>query len=130
MYKRKLEYNAVLVHFYGKFLLSGSKFPIRALSEVPAADPITPRREDEESTPNNWKIKMLYDGDCPLCMREVYFPTPTLPFFFSLICKFMPLYMCVTLVCMLMSFYGCEMFYRLTCLGRGMNAMVLSSLLT
>ncbi|KAL1812463.1 hypothetical protein ACET3Z_022528 [Daucus carota] len=24
-----------------------------------------------ESSPSNWKVKMLYDGDCPLCMREV-----------------------------------------------------------
>lgn len=69
----KLGYNAALVHFYCKFLLTGSKFRSRAISEVPAADPITPKREDEESTPHNWKIKMLYDGDCPLCMREVYF---------------------------------------------------------
>lgn len=22
---------------------------------------------------NNWKIKLLYDGECPLCMREVNF---------------------------------------------------------
>ncbi|KAF3437089.1 hypothetical protein FNV43_RR19842 [Rhamnella rubrinervis] len=49
----------------------GSKFPIRAISEVPAADPISTKREDEESTRQTWKIKMLYDGDCPLCMREV-----------------------------------------------------------
>ncbi|XP_015882648.1 uncharacterized protein At5g50100, chloroplastic [Ziziphus jujuba] len=53
---------------------SGTKFPIRAVSEAPAADPITPKKEDDgssSSSPQNWKIKMLYDGDCPLCMREV-----------------------------------------------------------
>lgn len=27
----------------------------------------------EDACPSNtWKIKILYDGDCPLCMREVY----------------------------------------------------------
>ncbi|KAL6181508.1 hypothetical protein ACLB2K_048163 [Fragaria x ananassa] len=50
---------------------SGFKFGIRAISEA-AANPITPKKENErESAPENWKIKMLYDGDCPLCMREV-----------------------------------------------------------
>lgn len=33
---------------------------------------------DRANTPNqdanpDWKIKLLYDGDCPLCMREVNF---------------------------------------------------------
>ncbi|TQD76940.1 hypothetical protein C1H46_037533 [Malus baccata] len=33
---------------------------------------MTPKKEnDQEQTPQNWKIKMLFDGDCPLCMREV-----------------------------------------------------------
>lgn len=27
----------------------------------------TPDEQDQ------WKIKMLYDGDCPLCLREVFF---------------------------------------------------------
>jgi hypothetical protein len=26
----------------------------------------------KEPSDSNWKIKMLYDGDCPLCMREVH----------------------------------------------------------
>jgi len=26
----------------------------------------------KEPNDSNWKIKMLYDGDCPLCMREVH----------------------------------------------------------
>jgi predicted DCC family thiol-disulfide oxidoreductase YuxK len=26
-------------------------------------------------TPPRWKIKLLYDGDCPLCLREVNFLT-------------------------------------------------------
>ncbi|KAL5544264.1 hypothetical protein UlMin_008048 [Ulmus minor] len=50
---------------------SGSKFAIRTVSEAAAADPFAPKKQDEESSPENWKIKMLYDGDCPLCMREV-----------------------------------------------------------
>lgn len=35
---------------------------------VPVAEP-----KDEDHTPQaeTWKVKMLYDGDCPLCMREV-----------------------------------------------------------
>ncbi|KAA8542636.1 hypothetical protein F0562_023865 [Nyssa sinensis] len=35
------------------------------------AEPAAPKKEDEEKSSQNWKIKMLYDGDCPLCMREV-----------------------------------------------------------
>jgi predicted DCC family thiol-disulfide oxidoreductase YuxK len=27
------------------------------------------------STPPSWKIKLLYDGECPLCVREVNFLT-------------------------------------------------------
>ncbi|GMN45824.1 hypothetical protein TIFTF001_015016 [Ficus carica] len=46
----------------------GPRFGIRAVSEAV----VTPKKEDESSSsPENWKIKMLYDGDCPLCMREV-----------------------------------------------------------
>ncbi|XP_057950738.1 uncharacterized protein At5g50100, chloroplastic [Malania oleifera] len=29
------------------------------------------KKKDEETSSESWKIKMLYDGDCPLCMREV-----------------------------------------------------------
>ncbi|XP_038679333.1 uncharacterized protein At5g50100, chloroplastic isoform X2 [Tripterygium wilfordii] len=49
---------------------SGFSHPIRAVHEA-TSDPITPKKTDEELSPPNWKIKMLYDGDCPLCMREV-----------------------------------------------------------
>jgi hypothetical protein len=49
----------------------GLRYPVRAISEA-TADSVTPKKEeDEEQSPQNWKIKMLYDGDCPLCMREV-----------------------------------------------------------
>ncbi|KAK8456517.1 hypothetical protein SEVIR_3G032500v4 [Setaria viridis] len=27
--------------------------------------------KDGDNSSKNWRIKMLYDGDCPLCMREV-----------------------------------------------------------
>ncbi|KAL6509605.1 hypothetical protein OROGR_022915 [Orobanche gracilis] len=30
-----------------------------------------PKKETQKESPGNWKIKMLYDGECPLCMREV-----------------------------------------------------------
>lgn len=29
------------------------------------------QRPTTSKTPPSWKIKMLYDGECPLCMREV-----------------------------------------------------------
>ncbi|KAJ8747993.1 hypothetical protein K2173_012981 [Erythroxylum novogranatense] len=44
--------------------------PIRAVHEA-TVDAITKKKESEGNLPENWKIKMLYDGDCPLCMREV-----------------------------------------------------------
>lgn len=34
-------------------------------------EPEISKKEQNES-PKDWKIKMLYDGDCPLCMREVF----------------------------------------------------------
>lgn len=48
---------------------AGPLVSVRALSEV-AAEPKAPRKEDGQSS-ENWKVKMLYDGECPLCMREV-----------------------------------------------------------
>ena len=30
---------------------------------------------DRSSSQENWKIKLLYDGECPLCVREVNFLT-------------------------------------------------------
>ncbi|KAJ0441148.1 putative Thioredoxin-like superfamily [Helianthus annuus] len=52
---------------------SGFRFSIRAIQET-TITPITPMKEDSTEQPQsspNWKVKMLYDGDCPLCMREV-----------------------------------------------------------
>ncbi|PWA94217.1 thiol-disulfide oxidoreductase DCC [Artemisia annua] len=52
---------------------TGFRFSVRAIQEA-TTDPITPTKVDNvgqsQSSPN-WKVKMLYDGDCPLCMREV-----------------------------------------------------------
>ncbi|KAI3761348.1 hypothetical protein L1987_51761 [Smallanthus sonchifolius] len=52
---------------------TGSQFSIRAIQET-TTDPVTPMKGDnigESQSSPNWKVKMLYDGDCPLCMREV-----------------------------------------------------------
>ncbi|KAL6973283.1 hypothetical protein U1Q18_027463 [Sarracenia purpurea var. burkii] len=46
------------------------KYPIRAVHEA-TVDSVAPRKDDEEQSSGNWKIKMLFDGECPLCMREV-----------------------------------------------------------
>ncbi|GAU42296.1 hypothetical protein TSUD_136820 [Trifolium subterraneum] len=40
---------------------------IRAISDAAV---VSKKEEEEEQSPKDWKIKMLYDGDCPLCMRE------------------------------------------------------------
>ncbi|XP_059290885.1 uncharacterized protein At5g50100, chloroplastic [Lycium ferocissimum] len=50
---------------------NGPRFSIRAISGT-TVDPVAPKKDiNEEKSPENWKIKMLYDGECPLCMREV-----------------------------------------------------------
>ncbi|KAH7857115.1 hypothetical protein Vadar_009164 [Vaccinium darrowii] len=49
---------------------SGFKYPIRAIHEA-TVDPVVSRKDEEGKSPDNWKVKMLYDGECPLCMREV-----------------------------------------------------------
>ncbi|KAK3143423.1 hypothetical protein QOZ80_4AG0300110 [Eleusine coracana subsp. coracana] len=41
----------------------------QAHSDVKAAP--TSDLKDGENSSKGWRIKMLYDGDCPLCMREV-----------------------------------------------------------
>ena len=30
---------------------------------------------DRKAAPTSWKVKLLYDGECPLCVREVNFLT-------------------------------------------------------
>lgn len=59
-----------------EFLSSGYSYSARAINADGSAtvlDPVTPKKKKDEegSPPESWKIKMLYDGDCPLCMREV-----------------------------------------------------------
>ncbi|KAE9453795.1 hypothetical protein C3L33_14329, partial [Rhododendron williamsianum] len=49
---------------------SGLKYPIRAIHEA-TVNPVAPSKDDAGKSPDNWKVKMLYDGECPLCMREV-----------------------------------------------------------
>lgn len=64
-YAHKL--NPHMLNFLCFLFLAGSQCYIRAISEA-AAEPAISKKEEEEQ----WKIKMLYDGDCPLCMREVH----------------------------------------------------------
>lgn len=51
----------------------GFRYQIRAIQGA-SVDPVTQLKNNDEPKPKpeNWKIKMLYDGDCPLCMREVF----------------------------------------------------------
>jgi predicted DCC family thiol-disulfide oxidoreductase YuxK len=48
-------------------LFGGFKHQIRAIQ----TDTATPTKSSDQKSHETWKIKMLYDGDCPLCMREV-----------------------------------------------------------
>lgn len=52
-------------------LIVGFKHQVRAIQGT-STDSVTPLKNRDEPKSQNWKIKMLYDGDCPLCMREVY----------------------------------------------------------
>lgn len=47
-----------------------------------------PRSETIENLSKSWKIKMLYDGECPLCMREVS----------HLFCSLLPNYVLIVVV--------------------------------
>lgn len=49
---------------------TGFKYSIRAVSGT-SVDPVVSKKQNGEESSQNWKIKMLYDGECPLCMREV-----------------------------------------------------------
>ncbi|KAJ8553818.1 hypothetical protein K7X08_024496 [Anisodus acutangulus] len=49
---------------------NGPTYSIRAISGT-TVDPVATKKKNEDQSPENWKIKMLYDGECPLCMREV-----------------------------------------------------------
>nr|GLL22325.1 uncharacterized protein At5g50100, mitochondrial [Ipomoea trifida] len=50
--------------------LPESRFSVRATSGT-TVGAVAPKKENEDQSSKNWKIKMLYDGECPLCMREV-----------------------------------------------------------
>lgn len=39
------------------------------MTTAPSRDRVQP----PANSPQNWQIKLLYDGDCPLCLREVNF---------------------------------------------------------
>lgn len=54
-----------------KFIIVGFKYQVRAIQGTSTDPVVTPLKNRDEPKPQNWKIKMLYDGDCPLCMREV-----------------------------------------------------------
>lgn len=47
------------------------RYNIRAISTESTVQPEISKKEQKELPNDDWKIKMLYDGDCPLCMREV-----------------------------------------------------------
>ncbi|CBI15080.3 hypothetical protein AAG906_001574 [Vitis piasezkii] len=50
--------------------VAGLRYPIRAIHGA-TAEAVAPKKAGEEKSYQDWKIKMLYDGECPLCMREV-----------------------------------------------------------
>lgn len=86
---------------------AGLRYPIRAISEA-TADPLTPKKENGEESPQNWNIKMLYDGECPLCMREVWLEEPVLAFDFG---------WCVSCWLLCAKILSCESRYLLMCLS-------------
>eukprot|EP00245_Coleochaete_scutata_P012837 TRINITY_DN5036_c0_g1_i1.p1 TRINITY_DN5036_c0_g1~~TRINITY_DN5036_c0_g1_i1.p1 ORF type:complete len:290 (-),score=55.95 TRINITY_DN5036_c0_g1_i1:483-1352(-) len=49
----------------------GATTPEVAQKEKEGAESLAKGEADWEKESPNWTIKMLYDGDCPLCMREV-----------------------------------------------------------
>lgn len=48
----------------------GLRLSIRAVNGS-SMDNLPLKKEIGEGSSENWKVKMLYDGECPLCMREV-----------------------------------------------------------
>lgn len=59
-----------MFQFLFPFPFPGLKYPIRAIHET-TVNRVAPSKDDVGKSPDNWKVKMLYDGECPLCMREV-----------------------------------------------------------
>ncbi|OAY73207.1 Uncharacterized protein, mitochondrial [Ananas comosus] len=50
---------------------SNPLYAFRCQIQTDANPQSTIKLKDDDSSSKTWKIKMLYDGDCPLCMREV-----------------------------------------------------------
>ncbi|XP_071710540.1 uncharacterized protein At5g50100, chloroplastic-like [Rutidosis leptorrhynchoides] len=66
-------YLFIYIHYSTIVTYLGFQFSVRAIQEA-TTDPITLTKgsnEGRSQSPPNWKVKMLYDGDCPLCMHEV-----------------------------------------------------------
>lgn len=72
----------LLALFGTDFLITfrtGAKNKISAVhSDSASIQKVLERGEGQPS--EKWKVKMLYDGECPLCMREVNFDTFNLTF--------------------------------------------------
>jgi predicted DCC family thiol-disulfide oxidoreductase YuxK len=51
--------------------LSGPSAAIRSLSAAPADEVDGMPASSPEPAAAGWELKLLYDGDCPLCSREV-----------------------------------------------------------
>ncbi|ESQ43641.1 hypothetical protein EUTSA_v10014644mg [Eutrema salsugineum] len=75
--RRNLSHRSLSSHHFNpnfnpQIIPKGFRFQIRAIQGA-GTDPVTQLKNNEEPKPKpqNWKIKMLFDGDCPLCMREV-----------------------------------------------------------
>ncbi|KAJ3688813.1 hypothetical protein LUZ61_017977 [Rhynchospora tenuis] len=49
------------------FLPNNARFDYKCKVHSSVKEPIATELKEN----NSWKVKMLYDGDCPLCMREV-----------------------------------------------------------
>ncbi|NET53158.1 MAG: DUF393 domain-containing protein, partial [Merismopedia sp. SIO2A8] len=47
--------------------------PSQSLSNEYLSEPPSQTQNATDACPNNWQIKLLYDGLCPLCLREVHF---------------------------------------------------------
>ncbi|CAA6657224.1 unnamed protein product [Spirodela intermedia] len=60
--------NLQIFHLRGESLTF--KLRIHGMCTESKLEPAVQSKEDE-SPAKEWKIKMLYDGECPLCMREV-----------------------------------------------------------
>ncbi|KAJ8908312.1 hypothetical protein NDN08_005025 [Rhodosorus marinus] len=50
-----------------------SKCKLRMTATEPVTDTVQETVEVEEEVGEDFKVKLLYDGECPICMREVVF---------------------------------------------------------